>query len=234
MPRILIVDDHPLFRDAIRDVVARLFVEYGWDFVCVEAADMQDLQRLTDGEEDFDLILLDLFMPGAQGLSQLVALRSKSPSTPVAVISSVRDPAIVRQCITCGAAGFIPKSSPKDLIATALRLVFAGGVYVPTELLDEHPGGAAGLDAGRITADDHSGGLLTARQLKVLELVAAGQSNKRIAYELSISEMTVKAHMTAILRKLGISSRSQAIVMFQRHLAGEHFEVAPVATPASA
>ncbi len=218
MPKVLIADDHPLFREAIRDVVEDLFGTGGRELTCLEATGVEELLRLARGHEDLDLILLDLFMPGAHGLSHLMALRRRMPETPVVVISSLHDAETVRQAITCGAAGFIPKSSPKDLIATALQLVFAGGIYLPRELLGE-PEPAKDRPADRGAAgDDPFSGPLTPRQVEVLNLVAEGKSNKRIAYELSISEMTVKAHVTAILRKLGVVSRAQAIVRFQRHL----------------
>ena len=217
MPKVLIADDHPLFREAIRDVVKGLFGVDGWELTCLEATGVEELLTLVESHEDLDLILLDLFMPGAHGLSHLMTLRGRMPQTPVVVISSLNDAETVRQALTCGAAGFIPKSSPKDLIATALQVVFAGGIYLPRELLGE-PDPARERPADRGAADDPFSGPLTPRQVEVLNLVAEGKSNKRIAYDLSISEMTVKAHVTAILRKLGVVSRAQAIVKFQRHL----------------
>jgi DNA-binding NarL/FixJ family response regulator len=219
MPKVLIADDHPLFREAIRNVVGGLFGVEGWELTCLEATGIEELLGLVQGHHDLDLILLDLFMPGAHGLSHLVTLRSRMPQTPIVVISSLNDADTVRQAIICGAAGFIPKSSPKDLIATALQVVFAGGIYLPRELLsDPEPSRERPADP-RGVSDDPFSGPLTPRQVKVLNLVAEGKSNKRIAYELSISEMTVKAHVTAILRKLGVVSRAQAIVKFQRNLA---------------
>ena len=220
MPRVLIADDHPLFRDAIRGVVAQVFAEAGWEFSCVEAATVAEVMRLAEQEEDLDVLLLDLYMPGAQGLSQLITLRSKLPSTPIIILSSLSDPQTVEQCITCGAAGFIPKSASKDVIATALKTVFDGGIYLPSA------GPAAEIAPlqpipRRHVSDDQDTGPLTGRQVAVLELVANGKSNKQIAWELSISETTVKAHMTAILRKLAVSSRAQAIVLFQRQLVPE-------------
>ncbi len=217
MPKVLIADDHPLFREAIRDVVEGLFGVDGWELICLEATRVDELLALAEAHEDIDLILLDLFMPGAHGLSHLMTLRGRVPQTPVVVISSLNDAETVRQALACGAAGFIPKSSPKDLIATALQVVFAGGIYLPRELLGE-PDPARERPADRGIADDPFSGPLTPRQVEVLNLVAEGKSNKRIAYDLSISEMTVKAHVTAILRKLGVVSRAQAIVKFQRHL----------------
>ncbi len=220
MARVLIADDHPLFRDAIRGVVAQVFAEAGWEFSCVEAATVAEVMRLADEEDDLDVLLLDLYMPGAQGLSQLVALRSKLPSTPIIVLSSLSDPRTVEQCITCGAAGFVPKSPSKEAIATALKTVFEGGIYLPESGPAADPAPLQPFQR-RHSADDQDSGPLTGRQVAVLELVANGKSNKQIAWELSISETTVKAHMTAILRKLGVSSRAQAIVLFQRQLVPE-------------
>lgn len=208
MPRVLIADDHPLFRDAIKDVVGRLFLSQGWEFVCLEATQCSEVAAAVDREEELDLVLLDLSMPGAHGLSTLVALRSKVPATPIIVISSLDDPAAVRQAMACGAAGFIPKSSSKDLIATALQVVFAGGVYMPRELLDDVERRS---DAAGVPGDDVGGDALTPRQSAVLDLLVRGKSNKHIARDLAISDATVKAHVTAVLRKLGVSSRAQAI-----------------------
>ena len=190
MARVLIADDHPLFRDAIRSVVAQVFADAGWEFSCVEAATVGEVMRLTDTEDELDVLLLDLYMPGAQGLSQLVALRTKLPSTPIIVLSSLSDPQTVSQCLTCGAAGFVPKSASKDEIAVALQTVFDGGIYVPKSV-------AAGLAPSplapvsrRHVPEDQDTGPLTGRQVAVLDLVASGKSNKQIAWELSISETT--------------------------------------------
>ena len=221
MARVLIADDHPLFRDAIRGVVAQVFADAGWEFSCVEAATVADVMRIAESEEELDVLLLDLCMPGAQGLSQLVALRSKLPSTPIIVLSSLSEPQTVNQCITCGAAGFVPKSATKDEIALALRTVFDGGIYIPANLGPTPQLTPLPPVARRHMADDQDNGPLTGRQVAVLDLVANGKSNKQIAWELSISETTVKAHMTAILRKLGVNSRAQAIVLFQRQLVTE-------------
>ena len=217
MARILIADDHPLFRDAIRGVVAQVFADAGWEFSCMEAATVGEVMRIAESEDELDVLLLDLYMPGAHGLSQLVALRSKLPSTPIIVLSSISDPETVQQCITCGAAGFVPKSSSKELIAFALKTVFDGGVYIP-ESAGPNAEVAPLQPVVRRHTEDQDTGPLTGRQVAVLELVASGKSNKQIAWELSISETTVKAHMTAILRKLGVTSRAQAIVLFQRQL----------------
>lgn len=205
MAKVLIAEDHPLFREAISDVLACLFAARGSELIATEAGSQQEVFEAVEREEDFDLVLLDVFMPGADGLEELVALRSKMPATPIVVISSITDPGTMRRALTCGAAGFIPKSSPKSLIARALEVVFDGGVYVPRELLDQ------------VDSDDADCGSLTPRQLAVLSLLAAGKSNKLIGRQLAISDLTVKAHVTAVLRKLGVTTRAEAIVAF-RHL----------------
>ena len=211
MPKVLIADDHPLFRDALREVVSRLFAMRGWDLVCLEAAEQAEVFAIAEAEQDLDLILLDLFMPGATGLTELVALRNAVPAVPIIVISLLDDPATVRQAMACGAAGYIPKTSSKELIAAAVQTVLAGGVYVPRELLlDLHSRAAASRNS------EEEGGALTPRQLAVLSLLANGKSNKEIARELAISEMTVKAHVTAVMRKFGVTTRAQAIVVFKR------------------
>lgn len=207
MQKILIADDHPLFREAIRDVVDRLFTVRGWMFRCLEATQSREVFDVVEREEDLDLILLDLFMPGANGLADLAALRNRVPATPIIVISSLEDAAVMRRTLACGAAGFVPKSSPKERMTEAIQTVLAGGVYDPLENDASRPPAAVAAEAGEP---------LTPRQLAVLALLADGRSNKQIANELDISEVTVKAHMTAILRKLGVMTRAQAIVAFQR------------------
>ena len=222
MLKVLIADDHPLFREAVRDVVRRIMAERGWDYTCQEATETRALFAAVEAEEDFDLILLDLVMPGSNGLADLVALRDKAPGTPIVVISSASDLATIRQAVTCGAAGFVPKSAPTDELHRALAAVLAGGVHFP------------GIDAAPPARDaetDPAGATLTSRQIAVLALLARGKSNKQIARELDISENTVKAHMTSILRKLGVTTRAQAIVSFQRSAPAHDL---PVAAPVPA
>ena len=212
MFKILIADDHPLFREAVRDVVGHIMAARGWEHVCQEATETKALFAAVDEDDDFDLILLDLVMPGSNGMSDLVALRDAAPGTPIVVISSASDAATVRQAVTCGASGFVPKSAPKDQLHRALSEVLAGGVYFPGQ--DTPP-----LPRRRDEPDSPSGPL-TGRQIAVLALLAKGKSNKQIANELDISENTVKAHMTSILRKMGVTTRAQAIVAFQRTAPG--------------
>ena len=219
MLKILIADDHPLFREAVQDVVHPLVAAHGHACVCVEARDSAELFAAIAQDEDFDLILLDLFMPGSNGLADLVRVRDKVPGTPIVVISSLGDEATIRQAITCGAAGFVPKSASKSVLLGALQDVLAGRVYAPaTAPLAP----AQARRAAATTAADDTSGPLTARQMTVLALLATGKSNKEIANHLDISEMTVKAHMTSILRKLGVTTRAQAIVAFQRAPSAEH------------
>jgi DNA-binding NarL/FixJ family response regulator len=217
MPRVLIAEDHPLFRDALCDVLRQILGQPTSPFEAVETDTIAALLAVLETDDAFDLVMLDLFMPGAQGLSHLVTVRARLPDTPIIVFSSVNDAKAVRQTITCGAAGFIPKSAPREDIAQALRIVMDGGVYLPDRFKAELD--AAALRPRARGAEEEDRGKLTGRQVAVLEQVAAGKANKQIAYELGISEITVKTHVTAILRKLGVTSRSQAIVMFQKRLA---------------
>jgi DNA-binding NarL/FixJ family response regulator len=212
MGRVLIADEQPLFRDAIRGVVEQFFAEQAWDFVCQEANSIEALMRLADDEDDLDAVLLDLSLLREQGFAELVALRSKLPSVPVIVFSALEDADRVHLCMTCGVVGFIPKSACRTEVTAALRTVFEGGLAVPR--CGALP--APGAFGRRAAAEDQECGPLSGRQAAVLDLVTDGKSNKQIAWELSISETTVKAHMTAILRKLGVSSRAQAIVLLQR------------------
>ncbi|PPQ27331.1 LuxR C-terminal-related transcriptional regulator [Rhodopila globiformis] len=204
MQKVLVAEDHPLFREAIREVVERLFAARGWALTCLEACATTELFEAVARDDDLDLILLDLFMPGSNGLADLVALRDKVPATPIVVISSLEDLSVVRRALACGAAGYIAKSTSKDAMMQALQVVLDGGIYTPFQGIEPAASAAA--------ADEP----LTPRQIAVLVLLAKGCSNKQIARDLDISDVTVKAHMTAILRKLGVATRAQAIVAFQR------------------
>jgi DNA-binding NarL/FixJ family response regulator len=205
MQKVLIAEDHPLFRDAIREVIARLFAVRSWDFVCLEATEAKELFEIVGAHDDLDLILLDLFMPGSNGLADLVMLRECEPGTPIVVISSLEDPSVVRRALACGAAGYVAKSAPKETMIEALQIVLDGGIYIPVDAVARPATDAAAAEEP-----------LTPRQIAVLALLAQGRSNKQIAREMDISDVTVKAHMTAILRKLGVTTRAEAIVAFQR------------------
>lgn len=200
VPKVLIADDHPLFREALRQVVAETFEV----FDCIEAETLEDAAAFL-ARHDFELVLLDLRMPGMNGFAGLVRLRNAAPATPIIVVSAEDMPETVGDAITYGAAGFLPKSLPKERMAAAVREVLAGEIYIPTEILKAPP-----------TFDDAQLGerlaTLTPQQRCVLEMLLAGKSNKVIAYELSIAESTVKAHVSAILRKLKVTNRTQAVI----------------------
>ncbi|PWC35550.1 response regulator transcription factor [Azospirillum sp. TSO22-1] len=206
MSKILIADDHPMVRDALRSAVG---------YTCqaeqvFEAGCLDDAVRLLGEQGDMDLLLLDINMPGMNGLSGLVNLRNQFPATPVVVVSAHEDRKLVREVIQCGAAGFIPKSTPRDGIAAALRLVMEGGVYVPDLPGEDEPEDGETAEIARRLAT------LTPQQMRVLEMLGTGKLNKEIAYELSITETTVKAHVSAILQKLKVYSRTQAVVFANR------------------
>jgi DNA-binding NarL/FixJ family response regulator len=195
-PRVLIADDHPLYSDALRAVVPQACPGADID----EAASQEEVLSAVAGERAFDLVLLDLNLPGAIGLSCLNALRRIAPTTPIVVVSAVGDPKIMQDVIMSGASAFIPKSAPSQVLINALKVILAGGTYMPT-----------GIVAALRNADgDPRHSELTLRQRRVLELLSTGLSNKRIARELEISEITVKAHVSAIFRKLGVTNRMQA------------------------
>jgi DNA-binding NarL/FixJ family response regulator len=194
-PRVLIADDHPLYCDALRAVVPQACP--GAD-ISVANSQEQVLSTVAAGRE-FSLVLLDLNLPGATGLSCLSELRRVVPTTPIVVVSAVGDPKIMQDVIMGGACAFIPKSAPGQVLINALRVILAGGTYMPTGIVAALRGG-----------DGTSHSELTLRQRRVLELLSTGLSNKRIARALDISEITVKAHVTAIFRKLGVTNRVQA------------------------
>jgi DNA-binding NarL/FixJ family response regulator len=209
MARILIADDHPLFREALRQVLAATFEgKDAWR--AVEVGDFKQAEAAIADDDSYDLVLLDLWMPGVNGFSGLIALRGKAPATPIIVISSSSDRETVRQTMKFGAMGFIPKTAPMAVMAQAIQTVLAGRTYWPAEATSD-PAPAAG---GR--AKPETIAALTDRQLTVLHLLVDGKPNKQIAYELDISPITVKAHVTAILRKLGVQSRAQAIVLARK------------------
>jgi DNA-binding NarL/FixJ family response regulator len=202
---ILIADDHPLYRNAMCNVVGEVFT----DARVQECEDIASaLQQLEQGT--IDLVLLDLSMPDADGIEGLSRLRAAAPATPVIVCSARDDPALVRDCFKLGIAGYLPKSSGMEVTRHALQLVRDGGVYVPSEALAEPtPAAEAGPEGA---GEDGGAAALTPRQRTVLALLERGMSNKAIARELGIGEITVKAHVSAILRKLGVENRLQAII----------------------
>jgi len=195
-PRVLIADDHPLYCDALRAVVPQACP--GADIS--EANSQEQVLSTVAAGREFSLVLLDLNLPGATGLYCRTELRRAAPTTPIVVVSAVGDPKIMQDAIMGGACAFIPKSAPGQVLINALRVILAGGTYMPTGIV----AALRGADGG----SSHSE--LTLRQRRVLELLSTGLSNKRIARALEISEITVKAHVTAIFRKLGVTNRVQA------------------------
>lgn len=204
---ILIADDHPLFRSALQQA---LTLGLGPQVRLVEAASIAELEACLAQKADWDLVLLDLNMPGAYGFSGLVLLRGQYPQVPVVMISAQEDPAVVARSREFGASGFIPKSSPLETIQQAVRAVLDGDAWWPQQTEE-----AASISAEAKAA---SAGLasLTPQQFRVLTMVCEGLLNKQIAYELSVSEATVKAHVTAIFRKLGVRTRTQAALLLQQ------------------
>jgi DNA-binding NarL/FixJ family response regulator len=204
--KILVVDDHPLMREAVQSVVARL--EPG--ATVLAAADSERGFAIVAAEPDLDLVLLDLNIPGLAGIPALKAWRRRYPGVPVVVLSSADDRPTVLAAIGAGAAGFIPKSSPNEVLLGALQLVLAGGKYLPPEALA--PVAGSGAKAARVAERTRSLETLglTDRQAQVLMLLAAGKSNKLICRELDLAERTVKAHISAVFRALGVTTRTQA------------------------
>ncbi|MBB3101948.1 response regulator transcription factor ErdR [Azomonas macrocytogenes] len=204
---ILIADDHPLFRSALHQA---LTLGFGSNMHLVEAASIAELESRLNERSDWDLVLLDLNMPGAYGFSGLVLLRGQYPHLPVVMISAQEEPAVVSRAREFGASGFIPKSSPLETIQEAVRSVLDGDLWWPTKILetaqitDEVKAVTAGLSS------------LTPQQFRVLTMVCDGLLNKQIAYELNVSEATIKAHVTAIFRKLGVRTRTQAALLLQQ------------------
>jgi len=205
---LIIADDHPLFRAALKEAVSRHIP----GAQIVEASSLETLQRAVDEHPDADLVLLDLKMPGAKGFSALLYVRAEHPALPVVVVSASEDASVVQRSLDFGASGFIPKSASIESIGQSLRTVLEGGVCSPP-VMDGPP--RATLRESELARRLSS---LTPRQLGVLVMLAEGQSNRRIAENLAITEATVKAHITGILRKLGTESRTEAAVLAQRLL----------------
>ena len=202
--QIVVADDHPLFREALKAAVGRL--ESGTSFV--EADSVAALLTALEAEPDADLLLLDLNMPGAQGFNALAHVRGSRPGLPVVVVSADDDPQTIASAMRYGAQGFIPKSTEAGQIGRAIEAVLAGEIYTPPGFHAPHGAHSGGedLEIARRVAD------LTPQQFRVLGMLCSGLLNKQIAYELDVSEATVKAHVTAILRKLGVATRTQAVL----------------------
>jgi DNA-binding NarL/FixJ family response regulator len=209
--RFVVADDHPLFRGAMRESVANLFASSE----VFEAGGFDDLQALLEREGEVDLVLLDLAMPGVRGFSGLLYLRAQFPGIPVVVVSANEEPDVIRRCMEFGASGFLPKTLAVEIMRTAIRSVLEGGVWTPPDIDLAGASDAATRDlVGRLST-------LTPQQVRVLMMLSEGLLNKQIAFELKVSEATVKAHVSAILQKLNVESRTQAVIAAARIETGQ-------------
>ena len=205
--RIIIVDDHPLFRDALGQAIQSAFPAAA----IVGAGSLDELVVQLDSGEETDLILLDLTMPGVQGLSGLLYLRAEHPEIPVIVVSANEDPATIRRCMECGASGFVPKSAPDGRIRDAVKTVLDGQLWAPPEL-------AVAVESDKETSDLIARlSTLTPQQIRVLMMLdEEGVSNKLIAHRFGVKEATIKAHVSEILKKLDVDNRTQASNAFKK------------------
>lgn len=207
--RILIADDHPLFRDALKHALSGAIAAVE----IIEAGTIGEMTDRIEAEPEIDLVLLDLAMPGVRGFSGLLFLRAQYPSLPVVVVSAHEEATVIRRCLEFGASGFIPKSLDVESIRLAVADVLGGGIWTPPDLeLDAPDDGDARLTE-RLAS-------LTPQQVRVLMMLSEGLLNKQIAFHLGVSEATVKAHVSAILQKLGVESRTQAVIAASRIEAG--------------
>ncbi len=202
--RFLIIDDHPLFREALNSAVQMAYPEVD----TVEARSIAEALDLLAGSAAFDLALLDLSMPDVHGFEGLLQLRTHHPRLPVVIVSGYEEPRIISEALSYGAAGFIPKSARKADLAAAIRSVMDGAIYVPASY-EGHKPNADSIDRADMVQRLAT---LTPQQLRVLQMLRQGLLNKQIAYELQVGETTVKAHVSEILRKLNVYSRTQAVI----------------------
>lgn len=201
----LVADDHPMVRDALGTALGQSFP----GALIATASTLAETEAALEREPEFDALLLDLDMPGMDGLTGLALLRSNYPAVPIIVVSAAQEVQIARRTIEFGASAFIAKSAPLDEIGGVVRGVLRGEVFAP-------PGVPAGSGSAESFAQRAQ--QLTPQQWRVLSLMVHGDQNKVIAHKLGVGEATVKAHVTVILRKLGVRSRTQAVIE-ARHLA---------------
>jgi DNA-binding NarL/FixJ family response regulator len=210
-PTIIIADDHPLFREALKLALSQALP----GAQTIEADSVDSLLAALGAHADVDLLLLDLGMPGAHGFSALVQARAHYPAVPVVVISGREDQDIAQRTLVHGAAAFIAKSAAVSTIIQALQTVLRGGTWSPPETR-----AVVGARTNAVNPDEADAArrvaTLTPQQFRVLSMLCSGQPNKRIAQQLDVSEATVKAHMTAVLEKMGAENRTQAVLIAQR------------------
>jgi DNA-binding NarL/FixJ family response regulator len=203
--RILLADDHPLFREGVKPVLEKLDP----DVEILEAIDFPSAFDTMRRAGEVDLVLMDLNMPGMAGIEGITRFRATFPEAPVVVLSASEQIEDIQRLLGAGALGYITKSSHSDTILAALRLVLAGGVYVPPALLDCSEGVPPHPVSSRYPS-------LSYRQIQVLRALAKGQSNKQIGYALDVTEGTVKLHMAAIFRILRVNNRTEAVLVAQK------------------
>ncbi len=207
MQYICIADDHPLYRDALKDVLNQHFTALS----VLEAGSLAQVQQLAASYPALEFILLDLNMPGMAGLNGLVQLRQQFPQIAVAMLSAEDDKQTVLQAMAFGAAGFISKAAGRQQLVSALKQLLNGDIYLPADTFRQH------MAPGNNPIEQRAGQALlrglTKKQIKVLQRMVSGESNKQIADALCIAETTVKAHVSAVLAKLGVPSRVQAILL---------------------
>lgn len=209
--RFLIADDHSLFRQGCRFLLEEL--SPGAEIV--EAGDFEQAQKAIKTHEPFDVILLDLKMPGLDEIEGIKRVRQLAPSAPLVILSALDDPYYAQRAMDCGAAGYIPKSSNNTVILSALKIIIAGGHYVPPAMMSQTRGKPEKASPGISVDSLHSIATekLTPRQLDVMRYLAQGLSNKKIAESLGLSEGTVKVHVAAILKTLNVDNRTQAVLL---------------------
>jgi DNA-binding NarL/FixJ family response regulator len=201
--QILVADDHSLFRDGLRHVLSTL----GTEVSVTEAGSLEDLLDAIEETENFDLIIVDLSMPGMTGPSSLAEVRTRVGESPIVVISASEDRQDVRAALDAGANGYIPKSARGQVMLSALKLVLVGGIYVPPLVLGESADAQPRVD--NVTPSSLRS-LLTERQVDVLRLLAEGRPNKEIARQLNLAEGTVRVHVNAVLKALSARNRTEA------------------------
>ena len=212
--KVIIADDHPLFRHALLETLKAKMASTLW----LEAETVETLNSALQDNSDADLLLLDLNIPGAHGFNTLIHVRQHFPQIPVVVVSGYDDADTINKAMSYGAAGFVPKSTPVETIFEAITQVYAGELWIPPNL-DNNPKNPSKSDVAERIAS------LTQQQYKILMMFAEGLLNKQIAYELNVSEATIKAHATAIFRKLNVRNRTQAVITLNElDLAETQFE----------
>lgn len=204
--RFLIADDHPLFRSAMRSALVTRFP----DAAIEEVGDISALQQAIAEHSDIDLLLLDLHMPGAQGFSALIHIQAQHPEIPLMVVSASETEEVMCRAIDYGASGFLPKSSSVEQISRAVQQVLDGQRWLPENVKYQPTSGSSEKTIAEVVAS------LTPQQFRVANYLVQGLLNKQIAWELHVTEATIKAHITEIFRKLGVHSRTQAVLMLSQ------------------